>query len=376
MYCSRPVKVNFILYLYILFLGESVIVVPPGKFLALVYPARAEFLLFKVKSAIKAGDGKIEYGPIPNYPVLNGGTTTDKWTLTAEGVAGLENVRGNVDRYIFWSERKDKIYEYDMEVKPTVLKNVPYYPSDSPESFFQNVALSPQDDLGTFSRIDIVQLPKCITEFMTFNPTNLNLRTFISIEYVEYNVEQVKDEDVARSAILSGAVIPKQLPLFASDSYVDREVIERLYDGVMFDVSLLESLYTKESHLESQPFLMNLYGATDGSNTTGVFELSSDIFDGTVNSIVIPKGYKAKIWKIEVDGEPCTVSINVVKGTTSSTIKTVTLSSPGTVSKEYQTRPVVVESQSSTTPTAISLAWTQSVAAESTVSMEIEIAKQ
>jgi len=356
-------------------------VVSPGKYIAAIIPALQKFLMFQVKSVSRAGDGEIRYGPIPGASTLASGTIypdpLNQWTLESSGVVGLEDLGGNKSDYIFYisKDRPDKLYKYTMHVYPEILKHVIFYPENQVQSMFQNTSFNPIDDIGTFSgEIEVLQVPNCKVGFQTFNPTNMTLYTMITLNYVEYTVDVVKDESKASQAIFNGSVVPEVLPIYVNSDYFQRDVLNRVYDGAVFDTSMLENVFFKEEVTKSEPFLLNVYGETDGTNTTGTFNLQSDAFSGTVAAITIPKGAKAKIWDVEVDGEPCTVAIEVVRGTTTTTVKTVTLASPGNLTKEYRSRPLVINSsQSDTTPTTIALAWQQVTAAKSTVSVDMEI---
>lgn len=363
-------------------------VVSPGKYIAAVIPAMEEFLLFKVKSVVRAGDGVIRYGSIPGATTIGANTiypdVSKTWTLSANNVQGLQNLGGNKSDYIFYvsKDKPDRIFEYEMHVTPEVLQHVVYYPEIQVQSSFQNTSFSPIDDMGTFgSPIRVLQLPNCKSAFQTYNPLNVGVRTNVVLDYVQYVVRPISSMEEAREAVSSGAVIPKVLPVYVSSDFFEREVVNSVYNGATFPNDLLQSVFFREEY-EPDSMILNLFGKTDGTNTTGNFSLESDVFDGETEALVIPKGYKLKIWNIEVDGEPCTVAINVLTGNPSSptvsTIKTVTLASPGTVSKEYVARPLVIDCANvyaADNVVALQLAWTQVTAGESTVSLEAELVK-
>jgi len=359
-------------------------VVSPGKYIAAVIPAVDEFLLFRVRSYNRAGDGSIRYGPIPGAETLSAGTIypgpTNQWTLNANGVKGLENLGGFKSEYIFYVSKNNpnKLFNYEMHITPEVLKNVVFYPEQQIQSTFQNVSMSPIDDIGTFSgSIEILQLANCMVGFQTYNPLNVDVYTNIKIDYVAYDVKLVKSLEEAKEAVYSGRVVPKVLPVYNESEYFMRSVVREVYEGATFDAEMLGSIFFEEKE-KKEAFILNLYGETDGTNTTGTFNLVSDAFSGETEALAIPKGAKVKIWGLEVDGEPCTVAVNVIRGLgstspTTTTIKTVTLASPGTVSKEYISRPIVIDAaQSDESPVALAFEWTQETAAKSTVSAKVE----
>ena len=82
--------------------------------------------------------------------------------------------------------------------------------------------------------------------------------------------------------------------------------------------------------------LLILYGESNGTDTTGTYELTSDIIYGTVNHIRIPKGMKAKIWIKKISGDPGTVYIQMTHDITADnpwespiTLEKITLSAAG-----------------------------------------------
>ena len=127
--------------------------------------------------------------------------------------------------------------------------------------------------------------------------------------------------------------------------------------------------------------LINVWGETDGSNTTGTFTLKSDAFTNTPTEIAIPKGFKAKIWAIEVAGEACDVNIEVSKdgGNSWGSAKTFRLASSGELSIEKRSRPLVVISEApyvaNTSGALLRFTWSQGTAAKTYFNALIEITK-
>jgi len=121
--------------------------------------------------------------------------------------------------------------------------------------------------------------------------------------------------------------------------------------------------------------LFTLYGATDGSNTTGTFDLYGDLLQAAVNYVRIPKGMKAKIWCKLVSGAPVDVSIQythnvTVTSPTYITITTESLANAGEESIEKR-RPIVL--RGFTGKEAFKTTWSQSSAAKSYVQIEVEL---
>jgi len=127
--------------------------------------------------------------------------------------------------------------------------------------------------------------------------------------------------------------------------------------------------------------LISVWGETDGSSTSGTFTLNSDAFTNTPTEIAIPKGFKAKIWAIEISGEACDVSIEISKdaGDTWKKVKTFKLASAGELTIEKKSRPLVVISETpyaaGTTGTLLKFTWSQTTAAKTYLNALIEIIK-
>ncbi len=121
--------------------------------------------------------------------------------------------------------------------------------------------------------------------------------------------------------------------------------------------------------------LITFRGATDGTNTSGDFSLTSDVVVGNITEIKIPKGFKAKVWSVELSGDPCSVSISYSKdgGTTWITAKTIDLVSPGELEIEKNSRPIVVISPSG--ETLLKFSWSQTTAGTTELGATIEFEK-
>jgi len=120
--------------------------------------------------------------------------------------------------------------------------------------------------------------------------------------------------------------------------------------------------------------LMIIHAKTDGSNTTGTFDLESDAFSNTPNYIRIPKGFKLKIWSMSVDGAACDVDIKVSRdgGTNYTTVRRIHLESADNLDIEKKSRPISIISSKSDND-YVQFAWIQSTAAETHITMIIEI---
>jgi len=127
--------------------------------------------------------------------------------------------------------------------------------------------------------------------------------------------------------------------------------------------------------------LINIWGETDGSNTSGTFTLHSDAFTNTPTEIVIPKGFKAKIWAVELAGEACDVNIEVSKdgGNSWKSAKTFRLGESGELSIEKRSRPLVAISEApyiaNTSGTLLRFTWSQGAAAKTYFNALIEISR-
>ena len=128
--------------------------------------------------------------------------------------------------------------------------------------------------------------------------------------------------------------------------------------------------------------LLTLYGETDGTNTSGDFQLYSDIiYTGPApftppTFIVIPAGMKAKIWARRVSGDGETdVIIQWSPDITASTptwipVERVKLASKGSIELEKR-RPVVVRGIRGVE--AFKISWSQPTAVKASVVVEVEL---
>lgn len=121
--------------------------------------------------------------------------------------------------------------------------------------------------------------------------------------------------------------------------------------------------------------VITFYGETDGTNVTGTFALASEAIAGSVTTIRLDKGLKAKIWAKEISGEPVTVKILFTDDSTATTptwivIDTETLASPGQINLEKR-KPRIIYFR--TGKEAIRFDWSQTTAGKSYITVEIEI---
>ena len=118
--------------------------------------------------------------------------------------------------------------------------------------------------------------------------------------------------------------------------------------------------------------IVSLYGSTDGVSTTGVFQLASDAFEGTVDQVALGKGLKAKVWAKEISGQPVTVKIEVSYdgGSTWTVLDTEVLAEAGQVNLEKR-RPRIVAFR--TGLERIRVSWEQATAGVSHVVIDLEV---
>jgi len=122
--------------------------------------------------------------------------------------------------------------------------------------------------------------------------------------------------------------------------------------------------------------LLILRGETDGTSTSGVVPLDSDLLQATVSYVRIPRGLKAKVWFKKISGEAETLfTLQYTYDVTAASpvwknIQQEKLASKGEISIEKR-RPEILRGFRGTE--AIRLTWTQSVAAKAYVELGVEI---
>ena len=127
--------------------------------------------------------------------------------------------------------------------------------------------------------------------------------------------------------------------------------------------------------MDKKGTLINVYGKTDGTSTSGDFSLECDLFENPVSYIRIDKGIVAKLWSIEISGAPVDVIVYYTLDVTATTItwtevKRLSLSSSGELTEDKR-RPIkIIEGR--TGKEAIKFSWSQTTAAESYMAASIE----
>lgn len=121
--------------------------------------------------------------------------------------------------------------------------------------------------------------------------------------------------------------------------------------------------------------LITVHGETDGSSTSGDFDLNCEWFESAVDYIRLDKGIAAKVWSIQVSKNPATVIIKFTHDVTASTptwveLKHVHLASEGNLDEDKR-RPLIVVTGKNGTE-AIRFSWEQDTAAESHLTALIE----
>ena len=127
--------------------------------------------------------------------------------------------------------------------------------------------------------------------------------------------------------------------------------------------------------------LLNLYGSTDNTNTTGTFDLYGDLVykpsGSTLTYIRIPKGMKAKIWFKSVSGASATISVQYTDDVTASsptwnTVETINLASSGEIDIDKR-KPIILHGI--TGKEAFQITWSQSTAGYTYVELGVEFSE-
>ena len=122
--------------------------------------------------------------------------------------------------------------------------------------------------------------------------------------------------------------------------------------------------------------LINLYGEVSASGT-GTLTLKSDLFTNDVTYIAIPKGFKCKIWKMDISGAPAVITALISKdgGTSFVTLKPLTLASVGQLSDEERSRPKVALAEVAG-QTILAFGYSKTTADTTMVAITIEICRE
>jgi len=126
----------------------------------------------------------------------------------------------------------------------------------------------------------------------------------------------------------------------------------------------------------SEAELITIRGETDGTTTSGVVSLDSDLFHSPVEFFRIPKGMKAKVWFKKVAGEGDTLfTLQYTYDCTAATptwksIQVEKLASAGEVTLEKR-KPEIL--RSFTGKEAFRVTWTQPTAAKAYIELGVEL---
>ena len=120
--------------------------------------------------------------------------------------------------------------------------------------------------------------------------------------------------------------------------------------------------------------LITIHMETDGTNTSGTFNINSDYFTNTVTYIQCDKGLKLKIWTKEISGAAATIKTEFIPDTADLTT-TVTVDVEdfpgGTVEYLEKRKPRIIVCR--TGKEGVRFTWSQSTAGKTYVTMEIEV---
>jgi hypothetical protein len=123
--------------------------------------------------------------------------------------------------------------------------------------------------------------------------------------------------------------------------------------------------------------LITFRGATDGLALTGTMPLTADILQAAITSIRIPRGAILKIWGYRISGAKATIDFNFKKTLAGSNVPVETIAFDPTLDSSIhieKRRPIIIRSLGG--EEAISIGWTQAVAAASYLDVDIEIQAQ
>jgi len=120
--------------------------------------------------------------------------------------------------------------------------------------------------------------------------------------------------------------------------------------------------------------LMPLTGETDAASATGQFSLDSEWFESTVTYIKVDKGLAAKLWILELSGEPVDVIVeqnfsDPTDATAWKKLKVVSLPSAGHLELDHR-KPIIITAKNDTT--YFRLSWSQATAGKSYVNAVVE----
>lgn len=193
-----------------------------GTNLLLYFPGFNAILCYDVISRKNKHFEELAYGPLPytatghEAGVVPANSSTGEYKFTWIDTRRKDHEYTNM----FYFEYADRLMHVFMTIKPFMLRNYIHYPETTTLlAYLDTVTNTPEtgDDFGFFRETyEIVYVPYLECSFETYNNTNIDLRTFVSFRFAEYEVELVTDREKMRDMWLEKIPVKKiTLPAYA-----------------------------------------------------------------------------------------------------------------------------------------------------------------
>lgn len=220
--------------------------VAEGEFIVVIFPVKHAAMIAQVLSIMNREFEKVLYGPIPyqfpDYPpgVIPAGAhipIPDAWWFPSwfaerdDRIAGVPAIK---IENVFEFTDPHTLVDLWIYIQPVLLRNYICFPPDILQGRLirPDVGVRPMADFGFFR--SVINLPvladaaklKLRYGIITGNTTNLDLRSFVTLEYREYRIKPVP-EDIAKQ-ILARKIPAKwiSVPYFQLDDRVERTLQE------------------------------------------------------------------------------------------------------------------------------------------------------
>jgi len=193
-----------------------------GTNLLLYFPGFNGILCYHVISRKNKHFEELAYGPLPYTAEGHEAGVVPADSSTGEYKFPWIDTRRTGHEYtnMFYFEKPDRLLHVFMTIKPFQLRNYIHYPETATLlAYLDSVTNTPEtgDDFGFFREgYEIVYIPYLECSFETYNKTNIDLRTFVSFRFAEYEVELVREREEMKKMWLEQAPVKKiTLPAYA-----------------------------------------------------------------------------------------------------------------------------------------------------------------
>jgi len=225
----------------------------PNRYLVVYLTDYGGILAYRVLGRVNVGYEHFEYGPIPvaydghAKGVIPSETKTDSITFPYQPLA--PEIRPDM----WWYEEPDKLFHVIAKILPPFLRFFLEIPQTIVPITFRTITSDLKKDFG-FTRFEIetIFLPRIHYGWVFYNPTNIDLYTWVHFLYGEYLVELIRKPETIFDLMI-GRIPAHWVTLTCKKTVGFDEALARTY-------GLVEPYVAKFYPIEERPKAVAVYG--------------------------------------------------------------------------------------------------------------------